>query len=109
MPPIAVLAKLRTTDLSGSVSFYVERLCLALGLRHGDFYAGTRAGAQVFDRKRADRPDASVAASCLRQCVALERAPHDTAWGTRACVSRDSQGHIVYFGQYLPAGSSERK
>jgi catechol 2,3-dioxygenase-like lactoylglutathione lyase family enzyme len=115
----AVIPQLRTTDLEGSIAFHVERLGFALAFRHGDFYAGIRAGQQEYHLKLADRPDPGIAevtagdhfhlyfevedvAACAEALrgrgVALVRDLHETDWGTREFVVRDDQGHTLYFG-----------
>ena len=114
-----VIPQLRTTDLAGSIRFYTATLGLALAFEYEDFYAGIRAGEQVFHLKRVDEPDPSIAfvdrgghfhlyletddvvatAEALkRRGVRLVRDVHDTPWGTREVVIRDDQGHTLYFG-----------
>jgi catechol 2,3-dioxygenase-like lactoylglutathione lyase family enzyme len=115
-----VIAQLRTTDLAGSIAFYTQRLGLMLAFRHADFYAGIRAGDQLFHLKAVDAPDPSIgyvqagehfdlylmvddlaamAETCHRNGIAFDREPHDTPWGTREFSLRDDQGHVLYFGQ----------
>jgi catechol 2,3-dioxygenase-like lactoylglutathione lyase family enzyme len=115
-----VTAQLRTTDLAGSIRFYTAELGLTLDFRYEDFYAGIRAGRQVFHLKLVDEPDPSIefvdrgghfhlyletddahaAAEALkRNGVRLVRDVHDTPWGTREFVVKDDQGHTLYFGQ----------
>lgn len=119
-PITAAIAQLRTTDLDASIRFYTEILGLTLEFRYRDFYAGIRAGNQVFHLKRVDETDPSVAyvadhghfhvylrtddvaalAEVLkRRGVRLMRDVHDTEWGTREIVVCDDQGHTLYFGQ----------
>jgi catechol 2,3-dioxygenase-like lactoylglutathione lyase family enzyme len=43
-----VTPQLRTCDLDASVRFYTEKVGLVLEFRYSDFYAGIRAGEQVF-------------------------------------------------------------
>jgi catechol 2,3-dioxygenase-like lactoylglutathione lyase family enzyme len=124
----SVTPQLRTTDLDASIRFYTERVGLSLEFRYLDFYAGIRAGDQVFHLKHTDCPDPSIAyvrdgghlhlyfgaddvdafAVHLRvQGVALQCEPHDTEWGTRELVFLDNQGHTIYVGQQLsPAHKS---
>jgi catechol 2,3-dioxygenase-like lactoylglutathione lyase family enzyme len=114
-----VIAQLRTTDLEKSIAFYTGTLGFALDFRYEDFYAGIRAGGQVFHLKRVDSPDpsipfvrdgehfhlyleagdlASVAATLKSRGVALVRDVHETPWGTRELVLRDDQGHTLRIG-----------
>jgi catechol 2,3-dioxygenase-like lactoylglutathione lyase family enzyme len=114
------IAQLRTTDLAGSIRFYTETLGLTLEFQYRDFYAGIRAGGQLFHLKLVDEPDPSVeyvdggehfhlyfetddavaaAAALRRRGVPLVKDVHDTAWGTKEFVIKDDQGHTLYFGQ----------
>jgi catechol 2,3-dioxygenase-like lactoylglutathione lyase family enzyme len=118
----AAIAQLRTTDLAASIRFYTETLGLELAFTYGDFYAGIRAGAQVFHLKRVDAPDPSIpfvaagehfhlyldtddatgtAAALQARGVPLVMPLDDTAWGTREFVIRDDQGHTIYIGEKL--------
>ena len=122
VPVTGVIAQLRTTDLAASIRFYTERVRLALEFQYEDFYAGIRAGQQVFHLKQVDDPDPAIgyvehgghfhlylqtddaraAAQALRESgVELIEEVHDTAWNTREFVIRDDQGHTLYFGQAL--------
>lgn len=117
---LGVVPQLRTTNLAESIRFYTEKLGLALEFRYQDFYAGIRAGDQVFHLKQVDEPDpsiawvdhgdhfhlyfpvddASLAAETLKtRGVSFVRDVHDTAWSTREFVLKDDQGHTLYFGQ----------
>ena len=117
-----VIAQLRTTDLSASVNFYTQQLGFDLEFRYQDFYAGVRAGGQLFHLKRSDHRDPSIdfverdehfhlyfetddvaaAADALKQKgIVLVKDVHQTAWGTREFVIKDNQGHTLYFGQRL--------
>jgi len=114
-----VSAQLRTTDLMESIRFYTEDLGLALEFQYEDFYAGIRAGTQVFHLKLVDQEDPSVefaergdhfhlyfgtddaraAADALRQRgVRFVKDLHETPWGTTEFAVKDDQGHILYFG-----------
>jgi catechol 2,3-dioxygenase-like lactoylglutathione lyase family enzyme len=116
----ALIAQLRTTDLDRAIRFYTEVLGFDLDFRYEDFYAGVRAGRQVFHLKRVDEADPSiafvregehfhlyfhtdgidaVAANLEAEGVALVRTAHDTPWGTRELALRDPDGHTLYFGQ----------
>jgi len=54
------IAQLRTTDLAGSIRFYTTKVGLTLDFQYEDFYAGIRAGDQVFHLKLADEKDPSI-------------------------------------------------
>jgi catechol 2,3-dioxygenase-like lactoylglutathione lyase family enzyme len=116
----SVIAQLRTTDLDESVRFYTEKIGLALEFRYEDFYAGIRAGSQVFHLKLVDSKDPSIkfvddgehfhlyfgtedvaalAAMLKQRGIRLVRDVHATPWGTRELVIKDDQGHTLYFGQ----------
>ena len=115
-----IVAQLRTTDLEGSIRFYTALPGFELAFRYDDFYAGIRAGAQVFHLKLVDAkdpsievvsrdehfhlyfdtPDVMAAAEDFRRAgVRLAKDVHDTPWGTREFIVRDDQGHTLYFGQ----------
>ena len=115
------ISQLRTTDLAESIRFYTTVVGLTLEFQYEDFYAGIRAGHQVFHLKRVDQKDPSIefvdqgdhfhlyletddaaaAADALKgKGVRLVKDVHDTAWGTREFVIKDNQGHIVYFGEH---------
>ena len=93
---------------------------LTLEFQYQDFYAGIRAGSQLFHLKLSDEKDpstdfvdkdehfhlyletddASALANALtRNGVPLVKDVHETAWGTREFVIKDDQGHTLYFGQ----------
>ena len=116
------IPQLRTTDLDASIRFYTEALGLRLEFRYEDFYAGIRAGGQVFHLKLVDAPDPSIAfvdegghfhlyletddARAAADMVTSRDVPlvtgvHDTSWGTREFAIKDDQGHTIYFGQHL--------
>ena len=115
-----ITPQLRTCDLEASIRFYTEKVGLALEFRYEDFYAGIRAGDQVFHLKLVDTPDPSIAyvrdgdhlhlylgtddveavAARLRaNGVRLEQEPADTSWQTRELAFLDDQGHTIYVGQ----------
>ncbi len=121
-----VVAQLRTTDLAASIRFYTDTLGLSLEFQHQDFYAGIRAGGQVFHLKLVDAADPSVeyvdhgdhfhlylevddaaeaAATLTRKGVRLAKPVTDTAWWTREFVIHDDQGHTLYFGERLDRGT----
>lgn len=128
MPISSVISQLRTTDLDASIRFYTEQLGLKLEFQFEDFYAGIRAGNQMFHLKLVDEKDPSIAvvdegehfhlyfetddaataaAFFQRNGVLLVKPVHDTAWGTREFVCKDDQGHTLYFGQQLsPSGGA---
>ena len=120
MQILSAIAQLRTTDLVASIDFYTTKVGLTLAFQHKDFYAGIRAGDQLFHLKLVDEKDPSIAfvdkgehfhlyletddavaaAEALkRNGVPLVRDVHETAWGTREFVIKDDQGHTLYFGQ----------
>ncbi len=117
------IAQLRTTDLPASLRFYTETLGLTLEFQYEGFYAGLRAGGQLFHLKHVDEKDPSIAsvdegghfhlyfptddaaatAKFLKENgVPLVQDVHETAWGTRELVIHDDQGHTLYFGEILP-------
>lgn len=119
---IGVVPQLRTTNLAASIRFYTETLGLALEFQYEDFYAGIRAGSQIFHLKLVEGMDPSVeyvdhgdhfhlylnvdnatqvADALTRKGVQLVRPVTDTPWGTREFVIKDDQGHTLYVGQRL--------
>ena len=116
----SVIAQLRTTDLAASVRFYTSLPGFSLAFQHEDFYAGIRAGTQLFHLKLVDCADPSIevvanedhlhlyfvttdvaaaAADVRRAGVPFVKEVHDTPWGTREFVIRDDQGHTLYFAE----------
>ena len=116
----SVIAQLRTTDLNESIRFYTEKIGLALEFKYEDFYAGIRAGSQIFHLKLVDVKDPSIefvddgdhfhlyfgtndiaalAKTLEQRKVRLVQDVHVTPWGTRELVIKDNQGHTLYFGQ----------
>jgi catechol 2,3-dioxygenase-like lactoylglutathione lyase family enzyme len=114
------IPQLRTTDLASSIRFYTTQVGLTLEFQYEDFYAGIRAGSQLFHLKVVDEKDPSIefvrkgdhfhlyfntddAAASARALkasgVRLVKDVHETAWGTREFVIRDDQGHTLYFGE----------
>ena len=117
-----VIAQLRTTNLADSIRFYTEKVGLTLDFQYEDFYAGIRAGTQVFHLKLVDEKDPSkefvdrgehfhlyletddvmATTDMLRKNeVCLEKEVHETLWGTRELSVKDDQGHTLYFGEHL--------
>lgn len=115
-----MIPQLRTTDLKSSIRFYTMTLGLQLEFQYQDFYAGIRAGNQVFHLKLVDEKDPSIrfvengahfhlylqtddvaaAASALKtNGVRLVKDVHDTPWGTREIAIKDDQGHTLYLGE----------
>lgn len=97
---------------------------MTLEFQYEDFYAGIRAGNQLFHLKLVDQKDPSIdyvdkgehfhlyletddaanAAEALkRNGVRLVKEVHETPWGTREFVINDDQGHTLYFGERLRA------
>jgi catechol 2,3-dioxygenase-like lactoylglutathione lyase family enzyme len=120
MKMTSVSAQLRTTDLGKSIDFYTKTLGLELAFRYEDFYAGIRAGNQMFHLKMIDAKDPSIddvrngehfhlylttddiegtAALVKRADVKLVRDIRATPWGTREIVIEDDQGHTLYVGE----------
>lgn len=118
----SAIAQLRTTDLAASIHFYTTKVGLTLEFQYQDFYAGIRAGDQLFHLKRVDEKDPSVefvdkgdhfhlyletddaaaAADLLtRNGIHLVKDVHETRWGTREFVIKDDQGHTLYIGEAL--------
>ena len=116
----SAIAQLRTTDLAASIRFYTTIVGLSLEFQYRDFYAGIRAGSQLFHLKRVDTKDPSIefvdegehfhlyletddaialSDQLKRNGPRLVKDVHDTAWGTREFVVKDDQGHTLYFGQ----------
>ncbi len=116
----SAIAQLRTTDLAESIRFYTTKVGLTLEFRYQDFYAGIRAGSQLFHLKLVDEKDPSIefvdrgehfhlyletddaagsADALKRNGVRLVKDVHETAWGTREFVIKDDQGHTLYFGE----------
>ncbi len=114
------IPQLRTTDLASSIRFYTTQLGLTLEFQYEGFYAGIRAGSQLFHLKLVDERDPSIefvdrgdhfhlyfqtddaaaAAQALKAAgMPLVKDVHETAWGTREFVIRDDQGHTLYFGE----------
>jgi catechol 2,3-dioxygenase-like lactoylglutathione lyase family enzyme len=115
-----IIPQLRTQNLDSSIRFYIEKVGMELAFRYADFYAGIRAGTQMFHLKLVDTPDPSIAfvrdgdhlhlyfdtddieafARYLQsRGVTLVRQPSDTEWQTRELVFLDDQGHTIYVGQ----------
>ena len=55
-----VVAQLRTTDLAASIRFYTALPGFTLAFQYDDFYAGIRAGTQLFHLKLVDTKDPSI-------------------------------------------------
>lgn len=114
-----VIPQLRTTDLKSSIRFYTTMLGLRLEFQYQDFYAGIRAGNQIFHLKLVDDKDPSIqfvengehfhlyletedvaaaAAGLKANGVSLVKDVHETPWGTKEIVIKDDQGHTLYLG-----------
>lgn len=115
-----VIPQLRTTDLKSSIRFYTTQLGLQLEFEYQDFYAGIRAGNQVFHLKLVDEKDPSIqfvedgehfhlyletsdvraaAAALKANGVPIVKDVHETRRGTREVVIKDDQGHTLYLGE----------
>ena len=114
-----VIPQLRTTDLAASIRFYTTKLGLTLEFQYEDFYAGIRAGNQVFHLKLSVYKDPSIAfvdreehfhlyfetddavavvAGLKKNGVPLVKELHETPWETREFAVKYDQGHTLYFG-----------
>ena len=117
---VAIAPQLRTTNLAASIAFYTEKLGFKLEFVYENFYAGIRAGDQLFHLKHVDEKDPSIdyvehgdhlhlylqtddivtAAEALRRNGGrFVKDVHDTTWKTREFVIHDDQGHTLYFGE----------
>ena len=105
--------------IDASIRFYTEKVGLTLDFRYSDFYAGIRAGNNIFHLKLVDDADPSIAyvrdgghlelylgtpcgwrrPHAGSNGVALLQEPTDTSWNTRELVLHDDQGHTIYVGQ----------
>ena len=99
MPISRVIAQLRTTDLNESIRFYTEKIGLALEFQYEDFYAGIRAGTQLFHLYFGTDDIAALAETLQKRGIRLVKDVHATPWGTKELVIKDNQGHTLYFGQ----------
>ena len=114
------VTQLWTRDLAESIRFYTTKVGFKLEFQYEDFYAGIRAGGNLFHLKLIDEKDPSVefadrgdhfhlyfqtddarsaAAELKRNGVLLVKDVHETAWGTHEFVIKDDQGHTLYFGE----------
>jgi catechol 2,3-dioxygenase-like lactoylglutathione lyase family enzyme len=108
--------------MASSIRFYTEKLGFTVAFKYQDFYAGLRAGSQLFHLKLVDEKDPSItyvdegehfhlyletngvadtAAQLKAKGVELVKDVHETPWGTREIVIHDDQGHTLYFGEPL--------
>ena len=115
----SVIAQLRTTDLKESIRFYTQEIGLTLEFQYEDFYAGIRAGDQVFHLKLVDEKDPSIrfvddgdhfhlyfgaddveatAEALRKRGIRFTKDAHETPWGTKEFAIKDNQGHTLYFG-----------
>jgi len=117
-----IVPQLRTTDMASSIGFYTEKLGFSVEFKYQDFYAGIRAGGQLFHLKLVDEKDPSIpyvdagehfhlyletdgvvefAARLKANGVQLVKDVHETPWKTREIVIHDEQGHTLYLGEAL--------
>jgi catechol 2,3-dioxygenase-like lactoylglutathione lyase family enzyme len=122
MAVTGIVPQLRTTDMASSIRFYTEKLGLSVEFSYQDFYAGIRAGDQIFHLKLVDEKDPSIRyvdegehfhlylqtngvadfATLLKaHGVELVKDVHETPWNTREFVIHDDQGHTLYLGEPL--------
>ena len=52
-----MIAQLRSIDLNESIGFYTQEIGMTLEFQYEDFYAGVRAGNQLFHLKLVDEKD----------------------------------------------------
>ena len=97
MQILGAIAQLRTTDLAASVRFYTTKVGLTLAFQHKDFYAGIRAGNQLFHLKLVDEKDPSIAFVDRGEHFHLYLETDDAVAAAEAL--KDDQGHTLYFGQ----------
>ena len=116
----SAISQLRTTDLAGSIRFYTTKVGLTLDFQYRDFYAGIRAGNQLFHLKLVDEKDPSIkfvgdgehfhlyfgtdeveatAEAFRKRGILFLKDVHETPWGTKEFVIKDNQGHTLYFGE----------
>ena len=55
-----IVAQLRTTDMAWSIGFHTQAHGFSVEFNYQDFYAGIRAGHQVFHLKLVDEQDPSI-------------------------------------------------
>ena len=119
-----VITQIRTTDLDGSIEFYVSKLGLDLEFRYEDFYAGIKAGDDIFHLKLIDEKDPSIdfvsksteehfhlyfttddvenkAKELEKNGVTMLKKISKTPWGSKEFSVNDNQGHVIYFGQAM--------
>lgn len=117
-----IVPQLRTTDMASSIRFYTEKLGFSVEFTYQDFYAGIRAGKQLFHLKLVDEKDPSIlyveegghfhlyletdgvaafAARLKASGVPVVEDVHETPWNTREIVIHDDQGHTLYLGEQL--------
>ena len=120
MPVSGVTTQIRTTNLEESIDFYTQKLGLELEFRFEDFYAGIKAGNQLFHLKLVDEKDPSIdfvsqgghlhlyfptddledtATQLKLNGVTFLSELGETPWGTREFSISDNQGHVLFFGQ----------
>ena len=106
---------------------YETQRGLQLEFEYQDFYAGIRAGNQVFHLKLVGEQDPSIqfledrelfhryvetndvrtAAVALKaNGLPIVKDVHETPWGTREVVIKDDQGHTLYLGESRQAANS---
>jgi catechol 2,3-dioxygenase-like lactoylglutathione lyase family enzyme len=115
-----IMPQLRTLDMDSSIRFYSEKLGFSVEFKYQDFYAGIRAGSQIFHLKLVDEKDPSIpyvdqgghfhlylqtddisdfAARLKANGVELVKDVHTTPWNTREIIIHDDQGHTLYLGE----------
>lgn len=114
-----VIPQLRTTNIEESIDFYTTRAGFELEFRYEDFYAGIKAGDQLFHLKLVDEKDPSIAFVDAGGHVHLYFMTDDveatarelkingvaigqienTPWQMKQFYARDNEGHTLCFGQ----------
>lgn len=102
MPIASVIAQLRTTDLNESIRFYTQEIGLALEFQYEDFYAGIRAGNQVFHLKLVDEKDPSIKFVDDGEHFHLALPVRDDGW-TRGVRGPSRRQRVTDTGRRSPA------
>ena len=88
----SAISQLRTMDLSESIRFYTTKVGLTLEFQYQDFYAGIRAGGQLFHLKLVDEKDPSIEFVDKRTFPPLPSDGRCRGYGRRVEEKWDSPG-----------------